>query len=231
MAPQLLKNLLPALVIIGLTGSTTTGVAAVEPVAYAPTRYAPITQATSTAPNATAVTDAAVGASSANAAVSLDDVDVTIEIRGADEETRSKIEKALARFEEAGLELPSLVIEWHDDRFGCNGNGGLFRWGGEVARVELCTTETFVIFHELGHAWDVTNLTDDERQEFLRAADLAVWNDASTPWKERGCEVVANTIAIGLAYRELSGFDLTLVEEELALYETLTGHPSPRIAD
>jgi len=226
MAPQLLKNLLPALMIIGLTGSTTTGVAAVEPVAYAPFAHV-----SSAAPNATAVTDAAVGASSANAAVSLDDVDVTIEIRGADEETRSKIEKALARFEEAGLELPSLVIEWHDDRFGCNGNGGLFRWGSEVARVELCTSETFVIFHELGHAWEVTNLTDDERQEFLRAADLAVWNDASTPWKERGCEVAANTIAIGLAYRELSGLDLPLFEEELALYETLTGHPSSRIAD
>ena len=217
MAPQLLKNLLPALMIIGLSGSTTTGVAAVEPVAYAPTRYVPLAQAT-------------VGASTANATVSLDDADATIEIRGADEETRSQIEKALARFEEAGLELPSLIVEWHDDPSGCDGNGGLFRWGDEVARVDLCTPETFVIFHELGHAWEVTNLTDEERQEFLRAADLAVWNDASTPWKERGCEVAANTIAVGLAYRELSGFDLSLVEEELALYETLTGHPSPRIA-
>jgi len=226
MAPQLLKNLLPALMIIGLSGSTTTGVTAVEPVAYTPFAHV-----SSAAPNATAVTHAAVGASSAKAAVSLDDVDATIEIRGADEEARSQIEKALARFQEAGLELPSLVVEWHDDSSGCDGNGGLFRWGGEVARVELCTSETFVIFHELGHAWEVTNLTDDERQEFLRAADLAVWNDASTPWKERGCEVAANTIAIGLAYRDLSGFDLTLVEEELALYETLTGHPSPRIAD
>ena len=201
MAPQLLKNLLPILLLVGLTGPTTTGVAAVALVAYAPTRYAPITPVASTAPNATAVTDAALAASSANAAVSLDDVDATIEIRGADEESRSRIEKALARFEEAGLELPSLVIEWHDDRSGCNGNGGLFRWGGEVTRVELCAPEAFVIFHELGHAWEVTNVTDDERQEFLRAADLTVWSDASTPWKERGCEVAATTIAIGLAYR------------------------------
>ena len=231
MAPQLLKSLLPVLMIIGLTGSTTSVIADVEPAAYAPTRYAPITQVPSTAPNAAAVTDAALGQSSANAAVSLDDVDATIEIRGTDEESRSQIEKALARFEEAGLELPSLVIEWHDDRSGCDGNGGLFRWGGEVARVELCTPETFVIFHELGHAWEVTNLTDDERQEFLRAADLAVWSDASTPWKERGCEVAANTIAIGLAYRELSGFDLPLVEDELALYEILTGRPSLRSVD
>jgi hypothetical protein len=231
MAPQLLKYLLPALMIIGLAGSTTTGVPDIDSVPYAPTRYAPMAHAVSAAQNATAVANKAMGASSANAADSLDDGGATIEVRGANDERRSQIEKALARFEEAGLELPSLIIEWHDDRSRCNGNGGLFRWGGDIARVELCMPETFVIFHELGHAWDVTNLTDDDRQEFLRAAGLTVWSDASTPWKERGCEVAANTIAIGLAYRELSDSDLPLFEEELALYETLTGRPSPRIAD
>ena len=231
MAPQLLRNLLPVLMIVGVAGSTTATVAAVETAPYAPVGQTPIAQVASSTPKATPVANGAVAASSVNAALALDGDSATVEIRNADEERHSEIEKALARFDEAGLELPSLIIEWHDDRSGCDGSGGLFRWGADIARVDLCTSETFVLLHELGHAWDVTNLTDDQRQEFLRAAELTAWSDASTPWKERGCEVAANTIAVGLAYRELSHFDLPLLEEELELYETLTGRPSPRITD
>ena len=238
MAPQILRNLLPALIIVGLAGSTTTADGGtvrndpMAPIAAAPAAAAaPALVPVPPIPAPRLADEHGNGASFGEPDTASDQTGFEIQIRGADEDRRDQIERALARFDEAGLELPPLVIEVHDSRSGCDGHGGLFRWGGEVARVELCAPETFVIFHELGHAWELTHMTDDERPAVLEAADLAQWDDRSIPWKERGREVAANTIAIGLAYRELSGRDLPQFAAELELYEILTGLPSPRIAE
>ena len=154
-----------------------------------------------------------------------------VDIRGADQEQTSRIEKALDRFDEAGLDLPPLIIEIHDSEESCDGHGGLFVPSSDVSRVELCSPETFILLHELGHAWESISMTDPEREAFVELAELPSWDDRSTAWKDRGREVVANTIATGLAYRELSGPDLRQFETQLGFYEVLTGAASPRIVE
>ncbi|MDJ0790651.1 MAG: hypothetical protein QNJ71_02025 [Acidimicrobiia bacterium] len=239
MAPQILRNVLPALIITVLAGSSALPNNGDSPTADDTSFAAPLTfpiappraiEPLSISP--TGISQARTShARAGGSAVTEPLSEAGIEIRGADGDRRQQIERALGRFDEAGLELPSLIIQVHDSRSCCDGNGGLFRWGGEVAQVELCAPETFVILHELGHAWELTHMTDDERNAFLEAADLTEWDDRSIPWKERGREVAANIIAIGLAYRELSGMDLRQFAAELELYEVLTGLPSPRIAE
>ena len=231
MAPQILRNLLPALIITVLAGPTAIPSSGDAPAAGSMSSAAPLSSHIPLPPtndrhhiNETPIDGSVVTETPAESGIE-------IEIRGADGDRRQQIDQALDRFDEAGLELPSLIIEVHDSRSGCDGNGGLFQWGNEVARVELCAPETFVIFHELGHAWELTHMTDEDRNAFLESANLAKWDDRSIPWKERGREVAANIIAIGLAHRELSGQDLQQFATELELYEILTGLPSPRIAE
>ena len=53
------------------------------------------------------------------------------------DEDAALVRWALARFEAAGLELPELVLAFHDDRHGCNGHPGFYQ-SGTPARVHVC---------------------------------------------------------------------------------------------
>lgn len=109
---------------------------------------------------------------------------------------------ALARFEQAGLAFPPLIIAFHDDKQPCNGYFGFFR-SGTPARIDICgfNWDRFLmkpkatLLHELGHAWADYSLTEGARQRFLRLRGLTTWGDDQTPWNEQGSEQAAEIIA------------------------------------
>lgn len=119
-------------------------------------------------------------------------------------------EWALERFERAGLELPPLIIAFHDSRQSCQGHVGLYT-SGNPGRVELCgfnwdrflITPKKTLLHELGHAWAGATLTDEMREEFVQFRGLETWGDDRFPWAEQGSEQAAEIIAWALLDDEL----------------------------
>ncbi|NNC43727.1 MAG: hypothetical protein HKO03_10880 [Acidimicrobiia bacterium] len=145
---------------------------------------------------------------------------------GATDDQVDKVDAALALFDEAGLNLPPLEIEFSTDTTACKGHAGLFR-GSDVgrSRVIICHRMSLFLLHELAHAWAHLNLTDENRVAYSEHWGLDNWNDHSQEWKERGTEKAANTIAYTL--------DITVPTDNpniLALvcsYEMLTGRSLP----
>ena len=149
-------------------------------------------------------------------------------------------EWALARFDQAGLALPPLVISFHDDREVCGGNFGLYR-AGTPAQVDICgfNWDRFVVgakktlLHELAHAWTQHELTEEAREQFLGLRGLDTWGDDEFPWEEQGSEQAAEIIAwalidqdLQLAIRDAGPPALTRA------YELLTGSlPNLRVHD
>ena len=147
---------------------------------------------------------------------------------------------ALSRFERAGLELPDLVIAYHDDKEPCTGHPGFYR-SGTPARVDICgfNWDRFVVsarktvLHELAHAWAVSQLSDEDRQRFVEVRGLATWGDDEIPWIEQGSEQAADIIAwamdprIGVGAME-DADPASLAKAYLHLTGTL---PVPRIVE
>jgi len=127
------------------------------------------------------------------------------------------VEWALTRFDRAGLVLPPLVISFHDDRTGCDGNFGLYR-SGAPAQVDICgfnwhrfvVTAKKTLLHELAHAWTGHALTETARDEFVDLRGLDTWGDDEFPWEEQGSEQAAEIIAWGLMDDDL---DLTRLKD------------------
>ena len=106
---------------------------------------------------------------------------------------------ALGRFEEAGLELPSLTIYLHSNKAECSGgNGYLTDLPGGEYEIHSCGNE-FTLLHELGHAWDMHILDDETKDEFLESesTEATTWRNSEN-WFLAGGEHAANTIAWGL---------------------------------
>jgi hypothetical protein len=145
-------------------------------------------------------------------------------------------EWALARFEAAGLELPELVIAFHDDRQGCNGHPGFYR-SGTPARVDVCDlypTPNHValkrtLLHELGHAWADHTINEETKARFLADRGLSTWGDPQTPWEEKGAEHAAEIITWALMDQELHMVTMEDVDPATlaALYQVLTGTTPP----
>jgi hypothetical protein len=119
-------------------------------------------------------------------------------------------EWALGRFQQAGLELPPLIIAFHDHKQPCQGHVGLYS-SGSPARIDLCgfnwdrflITPKKTILHELGHAWAGATLTEDMREEFVQFRGLDTWGNDRFPWAEQGSEQAAQIIAWALLDGEL----------------------------
>ncbi|MDJ0664423.1 MAG: hypothetical protein QNJ75_07670 [Acidimicrobiia bacterium] len=120
-------------------------------------------------------------------------------IEAETEELREMAERALSRFDKAGLELPVLTIYAFSDKAGCGDNFGYFSID-HVGNYEIhiCGVD-FTMLHELGHAWAKYNLTEEKKQQFLdedyAAADE--WR-VDGDWLNSGSEHCANVIAWGL---------------------------------
>ncbi len=117
-----------------------------------------------------------------------------IVFHGATPVEEERMLRAIGRYEDLGLELPSLDIHFASDcqeRFGA--------WGrfqhdsGTPWRIDVCTTSVYL--HELAHAWDLWNLTDAERRMFVEVRGLEAWQGDDVPWDERGIEDLAILVA------------------------------------
>ena len=76
---------------------------------------------------------------------------------------------AVARFERAGLDAPTVQIRFHADRAGCGGHLGYARDG----RVDVCTVLVNEmarrnLLHEMGHIWIDQNVSGHEARTVPR---------------------------------------------------------------
>jgi len=112
---------------------------------------------------------------------------------------------AVARFERAGLDAPTVQIRFHADRAGCGGHLGYARDG----RVDVCTVLVNEmarrnLLHEMGHIWIDQHVSRSVRDRFLELRGLQSWNASTDPWEARGYEQGAEIIAWALGNRILS---------------------------
>jgi len=136
---------------------------------------------------------------------------------------------AVARFERAGLEAPTVEIRLHTDASGCGGHLG-YKKGG---RVDVCTVLVNEmtrrnLLHEMSHIWMDQNVSRATGERFLGLRHLSAWNDSSDPWPERGCEQGAEIMAWALGDRILTPQVQDNEPARLdAAYRLLTGGAPP----
>jgi hypothetical protein len=140
-----------------------------------------------------------------------------------------RLDEALARFENVGLKLPDLVVVISDDDQDCEGQMGLFDPTPSPWRITICTSADFIYEHELAHAWERANLTDQDRRAFMSISGHNSWADPGDAWIDRGVEGVAFIIQQGLLTRPLAHPPSREISWRMELFEVLTGRPSPRL--
>lgn len=154
----------------------------------------------------------------------------SVAVVGADAEERARLDQALARFRDNGLELPDLTVRFSGHQGDCAGHLGLFEQSVTPWRLSICSELAFVPTHELAHAWEAANLTDDDRARHTLARGLASWNDPGVAWKDRGVEDVAFIIQQNLMATNPPLESPTWIER-MGAYELLTGRPSPLLTE
>lgn len=129
---------------------------------------------------------------------------------GGTEVERDMFEEVHRRFDEVGLALPSMLrVEFTDALPACKGYDGLYIHTVQTIRfcresAEYWTGLRRLIMHELGHAWDNQNLTDENRAFYMKGhGDATRWLDHDLPHDERPGEKLADAVA-GVAQDVLS---------------------------
>jgi hypothetical protein len=107
---------------------------------------------------------------------------------------RVAVEDSLATFASLGMALPNFTARFHDTETGCDDHLGLFDFTLDPWTLEICSDLTFVIPHEIGHAWERANLTAEDRAIYMQARGIAEWQNLSLPTDEQGIEDIAFTI-------------------------------------
>lgn len=116
-------------------------------------------------------------------------------------------DSVLAVFEDAGLEIPSFVAEFHTDADPCLGNWGLHvRTSDGVTTIHVCfTDERQMVFemtrhrtllHEVAHAWVDQNVPEDRIAQFMELRGVSEWD--SGEWAQQGAEHAAEIMLWGL---------------------------------
>ena len=118
---------------------------------------------------------------------------------------RRLAEWAVARFERAGLDPPTVEIHFHGSSSGCGGHLGYAQTG----RVDVCTVLVNEmarrnLLHEMGHIWIDQNVSPAERDRFLEFRGLGTWNASTADWDDRGYEQGAEIMAWALGDRILT---------------------------
>jgi hypothetical protein len=103
---------------------------------------------------------------------------------------------AVARFERAGLDPPTVEIAFHADPSGCGGHLGYAKDG----HVDVCTVLVNEmarrnLLHEIGHIWIDQNVSRADRDRFLEFRGLRTWNASTADWDDRGYEQGAEIMA------------------------------------
>ena len=112
---------------------------------------------------------------------------------------------AVARFDRAGLDPPTVEIRFHGDASGCGGHLGYAKDGGvDVCTVLVNEMARRNLLHEMGHIWIDQNVSRADRDRFLELRGLQTWNGSTDPWEERGYEQGAEIMAWALGTRILT---------------------------
>ena len=136
---------------------------------------------------------------------------------------------AMELFDAADLDLPAVTFIRFDSQEPCFGRRGahIVEEGRSVIRI--CNEDTDrgaerVMLHELAHAWDRHELTEERRVDFMRLRHLRVWRSNDAEWEEKGAEQAAEVLVWGLIDWDFSAQipDNTCIEL-LRGYVTLTG--------
>jgi hypothetical protein len=137
----------------------------------------------------------------------------------------AETEASIARFADAGLDLPAVTIEFHQNGAPCNGHDGFIRYVEPILVINICSDRPYVLPHELAHAWVDANVSEEAKAEYSEAWGLASWNDKSDDWNDRGTEHAAFVVQQNLTAspRRLTG----TWQERADAFEQLTGQPSP----
>lgn len=140
------------------------------------------------------------------------------------EHQQARLDEALARFENAGLQLPDLTVRFVATTDACQGHHGLFSPRATGLTVTYCADPPdWVYEHELAHAWVHANTGPDRQVEFLEVRGLAAWNEPGAGWGEQGVEQAAFVVQQGVM-----GPDSVTGSEHIArlcTYEILVGQP------
>ena len=108
------------------------------------------------------------------------------------DDQRRVVEWAVARYVEAGLELPDLEISFPVT---CGGKAGRYLVGQNT--IELCRPQRKLVLHELAHAWDDNSSLD--RLAFLQERGLDHWYEQpGQRSNESGGEQLALVVTWGL---------------------------------
>jgi hypothetical protein len=108
------------------------------------------------------------------------------------DDQRRVVEWAVARYAEAGLQLPDLAISFPVT---CGGKAGRYLVGRNT--IELCRPHRKLVLHELAHAWDDNSSLD--RVAFLRKRGLDDWYEQpGQRSNESGGEQLALVLTWGL---------------------------------
>ena len=132
---------------------------------------------------------------------------------------------AVERFEAAGLQPPSVEIEFHSAPSGCAGHLGFAR----SDQVDVCTTlvnamARRTLLHEMSHVWLDQHVDDMTEARFMTTRHLPSWNGSDDPWRLRGCEQGAEIVSWALGERMLTPQIPDNDVEQLAEgFELLTG--------
>ncbi len=123
-----------------------------------------------------------------------------LSIVAGSEDERASAEWAVARFGEAGLDLPSIVVEFVGPSLDpCGGARARAHRDVDPALVSVCWGSPFVLLHELAHVWEVRSVSSDQQRRFMETRiGVTSWADRNDGWAERGREHAANVIAWGL---------------------------------
>ena len=149
---------------------------------------------------------------------------------GAAEKDHTRLEAAIELFADEGLQLPPLIVRFSEDRMVCNTNAGIYRrarWSNDLSTdyIAICSTVRVDLVHELAHAWEQNNLSDQIRSQFMEHWGLEHWLSRDVDWHQRAGEKAANTIAFGLIVDyETNNGDLL---QFTCGYSMLTGTKAP----
>jgi hypothetical protein len=148
-----------------------------------------------------------------------------IRLVGGEPHDLARLELALGRFEDAGLELPDLVVRVGDGI--CGGAMGRFVEAEPTWEVLICTDIDAVWEHELAHAWERHTLDEATRNAFMAAFGYDTWRGAAVPWRERAAEGVAFLVQQGLAGLPITSPPSPSAVERMDGYRLLTGRVPP----
>ncbi len=124
----------------------------------------------------------------------------TVTVIGATDDEQALVDWAISRYQTAGLELPALIVTFHDTQDGCRGYKGYYNHA--TGTVDFCNRDSAdprrTMLHELGHAWSFEHMDGDHQHAFTESRGLDTWHDTDTAWWQMGQEHAAEIIAWGL---------------------------------